>query len=638
MGFGLKMNGHPKAEIERKVAEASRILKLDRILDRKPKALSGGQRQRVAIGRAIVRGPEVFLFDEPLSNLDAELRVEMRVEIARLHQEPRRDHDLRDPRSGRGDDWRTADYRGASRRRAFRRRRRCTVGLKFDVPSAPICSTTKRGVSACADDRAHAAGPCALIASGGRDCGMLGVCYYPEQWSEEDWPRDAARMAEIGIRYVRIAEFAWSRIEPARNDFPLGLAGPCHRHPGRRRPEDRDVHATTATPPKWLIDERPEILPHDADGRPRRFGSRQRITAFPAPSGSTRRGASARRSPGDTGGTNTWPDGSCDNEYGCHDTVLSYATHCRPAFQAWLERRYGTIDVLNREWGTVFWSKEYKGFGEIDLPNQTVTEANPAHSWISAGFRRTPSSPTTGCRPTSCAPIRPAASSATTSWVISISSIITRSPPTSTWRPGIPIRWASPTNAWACRRRNASAGRAGHPDVAGFHHDLYRGMTKGRRWWVMEQQGGPVNWAPHNPAPADGMVRLDWEALARGAEVVSYFRWRQAPFAQEQMHAGLNLPDGTPDIASREAAAVGRELAALEFRRRLRHAGARCAGLRLRGGLGNRRAAPGGRVRLPDPGAGVLHGALGRLGLDVDVLPPHADLSGYALVCVPTCR
>ncbi|MEM8554977.1 MAG: sn-glycerol-3-phosphate ABC transporter ATP-binding protein UgpC [Pseudomonadota bacterium] len=87
MGFGLRMTGHPKAEIEAKVAEAARVLKLEALLNRKPKALSGGQRQRVAIGRAIVRGPEVFLFDEPLSNLDAELRVEMRVEIARLHQE-----------------------------------------------------------------------------------------------------------------------------------------------------------------------------------------------------------------------------------------------------------------------------------------------------------------------------------------------------------------------------------------------------------------------------------------------------------------------------------------------------------------------------------------------------------------------
>lgn len=87
MGFGLKMNGEPKEDIARKVAEASRILKLDAWLDRRPKALSGGQRQRLAICRAIMRGPEAFRFDEPLSNLDAELRVERRVEIARLHKD-----------------------------------------------------------------------------------------------------------------------------------------------------------------------------------------------------------------------------------------------------------------------------------------------------------------------------------------------------------------------------------------------------------------------------------------------------------------------------------------------------------------------------------------------------------------------
>ena len=86
MGFGLKMNGVPKAVIREKVFEAARILKLEEYLDRRPKALSGGQRQRVAIGRAIVRGPEVFLFDEPLSNLDAALRVQTRIEIARLHE------------------------------------------------------------------------------------------------------------------------------------------------------------------------------------------------------------------------------------------------------------------------------------------------------------------------------------------------------------------------------------------------------------------------------------------------------------------------------------------------------------------------------------------------------------------------
>ena len=86
MAFGLKLRKVPKDEIDKMVREAARILDLEALLDRKPKALSGGQRQRVAMGRAIVRSPKVFLMDEPLSNLDAKLRGQMRVEISRLHQ------------------------------------------------------------------------------------------------------------------------------------------------------------------------------------------------------------------------------------------------------------------------------------------------------------------------------------------------------------------------------------------------------------------------------------------------------------------------------------------------------------------------------------------------------------------------
>lgn len=86
MAFGLKIKKVPKDEIDRKVKEAARILDIEHLLDRKPKALSGGQRQRVALGRAIVREPKVFLMDEPLSNLDAKLRVQMRTEISKLHK------------------------------------------------------------------------------------------------------------------------------------------------------------------------------------------------------------------------------------------------------------------------------------------------------------------------------------------------------------------------------------------------------------------------------------------------------------------------------------------------------------------------------------------------------------------------
>ena len=87
LSFGLRMNGNPKADTQKRVNRAAEILQINELMDRRPKQLSGGQRQRVAIGRAIVREPQVFLFDEPLSNLEAELRVQMRVEISRLHKQ-----------------------------------------------------------------------------------------------------------------------------------------------------------------------------------------------------------------------------------------------------------------------------------------------------------------------------------------------------------------------------------------------------------------------------------------------------------------------------------------------------------------------------------------------------------------------
>ena len=86
MAFGLKVRKTPQAEIDTRVREAAGILKIDHLLERKPRQLSGGQRQRVAMGRAIVRKPRAFLFDEPLSNLDALLRSEMRTEMKKLHQ------------------------------------------------------------------------------------------------------------------------------------------------------------------------------------------------------------------------------------------------------------------------------------------------------------------------------------------------------------------------------------------------------------------------------------------------------------------------------------------------------------------------------------------------------------------------
>jgi multiple sugar transport system ATP-binding protein len=114
LSFGLKNAGMPKAEIAERIDRAAEILQIEPLLKRKPAQLSGGQRQRVAIGRALVRDVDVFLFDEPLSNLDAKLRADLRVEIKRLHQAEEH-HDLCDPRPDRGTDAGRPDRHHAQR-------------------------------------------------------------------------------------------------------------------------------------------------------------------------------------------------------------------------------------------------------------------------------------------------------------------------------------------------------------------------------------------------------------------------------------------------------------------------------------------------------------------------------------------
>jgi beta-galactosidase len=182
----------------------------------------------------------------------------------------------------------------------------------------------------------------------------------------------------------------------------------------------------------------------------------------------------------------------------------------------------------------------------------------------------------------------------------------------------------------------AAFARTGHSDIAAWHHDFYRGLTRDGRFWVMEQQPGPVNWADHNPAPAAGMVRL-WtlEALAHGAEVVSYFRWRQIPFGQEQMHAGLLRVDGEPAEAVAEIQALREDLDRL----RLHDEPTRKAPVALLADDQSHwlyRIQPQGREFDLAALNLAFYTACRRLGLDLDVVRPGQDLEGYRLILAPS--
>ncbi len=463
---------------------------------------------------------------------------------------------------------------------------------------------------------------------------MLGVCYYPEHWPESRWADDAARMHALGLRYVRIGEFAWSRIEPAPGDFRwdwldravavLGAAGL------------QVVMCTpTATPPKWLIDRNPDILPVDPEtGRVRGFGSR-RHSDFSSPvwfDEAMRISDAVAHRYGENPHVVGW---QTDNELCCHDTAVSASPAALAGFRAWLAARYGSIDALNAAWGNVFWSMEYRNFAEIELPVGAVTETSPAHRMALARYS---SDMVVRFHSAMVATIRARSPGR---WVThnfipmpetAVDNHALAAPLDFAAYDNYPLGRTDLAMARAPAAEFAPLMRTGHPDGAAILFDQTRGLT-GRPFWVMEQQPGPVNWARHNPRPAPGMVRLwSWEAFAHGAAVVSFFRWRQAPFAQEQMHAGLLRPDSSHAEAWPEIERLAAELATIDLPAPGKAPVAIIVDIEAQWLSGIERQGQGYDY------TAVLeqwYRALRRLGVDVDFVAPGADLSGYALVLAP---
>jgi beta-galactosidase len=445
------------------------------------------------------------------------------------------------------------------------------------------------------------------------------------------WAGDAARMKALGLTYVRIGEFAWAKIEPGpgRTDFAwldravriLGDAGL------------KIVLGTpTAAPPKWLTDLYPEVLPVDREGRRRRAGGR-RHTDF---SSSVWWSESARIVTvlAERYGGNPHVAGwQIDNEFGCHDTTQSYSDAALRNFRRWLAGRYGDIDALNSAWGTIFWSATYRSFDEIELPNLVVAEPAPMHL---LDFRRYSSDRVAGYCAMQAEIIREKSPGRFIthnfmSFFFDFDPFAVAGPLDFASFDSYPLGMLDASSLDAEEKRTYA--RTGHPDLTSFGGDFYRATGRGK-FWIMEQQPGPINWAAHNPAPAPGAVRLwTFQALAHGAEVVSYFRWRQLPYSQEQMHSGLNRPDNVLDQGGEEARRVADEL------RKLSLEASAPAPVALLFDIESEwifRIQP--QVQEFSYGREVFrwYCAVRALGLDVDIVPAGADLSPYRLVLVPS--
>ncbi|MNB91789.1 Beta-galactosidase BgaA [compost metagenome] len=449
---------------------------------------------------------------------------------------------------------------------------------------------------------------------------QIGVDYYPEHWEESLWEPDIRLMKETGVKVVRVGEFAWSRLEPSEGRFQFGWLDRALELFARY-----GIHVVigtpTATPPRWLTLKCPDVLPVFANGQTfhpgvrghrcynsrslRQYGGRiirklaERYANHPAVIG--------------------W---QTDNEFGMIDCCCD---SCNEAFREWVKTKYGSLDAVNREWGTVVWSGEYSDWEELKVPYGGSPHQNPSYlldyqrfQWDSiAQFQREQVDILRRLCP---------------------QHFITHNFHTYPQRLNLYQLGADLDVASFDYYPNPSPQKqATAPYSGALSLDLTRGIKR-RNFWIMEQLSGPPGcWFPMWRTPHPGMIRAyAWQVIARGADTVVHFRWRSAVAGAEQYWHGLidhsNVPgrrfaefarlceevNGLADLL--EGTAVSNEAAIL-------HSYEQLAALNIQ---------PQAEGMDYYENIKLYHRALTKLGIGCDVIDWRQLLEGYKLVIAPS--
>lgn len=449
----------------------------------------------------------------------------------------------------------------------------------------------------------------------------FGGDYNPEQWPRETWDDDMRLMREAGVSFVTLGVFSWSWLEPTKGEYEFGWLDEIMDKLAENGVAV-DLATATATPPPWLTTAYPEILPVDREGRTLWAGSRQSwCPSSPlyrdfALSLTDRMAARYHDHPA----LAMW---HVSNEYACHN-LPCYCDTCAAGFRSWLERRYTTLGGLNEAWGTAFWSQRYSEWDEVLPPRLSTTFNNPGQVLDYARF----------------------GSDTLLDFFRDETEVIRRH------SSGVPITTNFMTMSqfrlldyhdWAPEQDVVSTDHyvvdtLEHPRAEmSFHGDLTRGLAGGRPWMLMEHSTSAVNWQPVNLAkPAGATVRDSLTHVARGADALGFFQWRQSRAGSETFHSAL-VPHAGEDsdrfrevcelgaIAGRLGELVGStveaDVAILWDYEALWALSGPCL--------------PSTLVDYP-AAAHTVHRLLRDRGITCDVVHPGRDLSAYRVVVVPT--
>jgi beta-galactosidase len=447
----------------------------------------------------------------------------------------------------------------------------------------------------------------------------FGVDYYPEQWPEERWPEDARLMSEAGINVVRLAEFAWSFLEPEPECFDFEWLDRAIKIL-----YERGIQVVLGTPtasaPPWVMAMLPDAYKVNEHGHHLTYGNRCEFC--PSHAGYRERGRMITS--------------AMANHYADHPAVIGwqidnelngrcYCGLCQAGFQDWLQGRYGALEKLNAAWGTAFWSHVYTDWTQIPVPLETGGVPNPG---LDLDFRRFMSDTFTDFQQEQVDILRQSCPK----HFITHNFMGVGFEQIDYFDLAKPLDFVSwdnyPRTGWHLDND------VDHAYLA-LGHDMTRGF-KGKPFWVMEQESGSGGWQTLGMTPRPGEMRLwTYQAIAHGADAIVYFRWRTARFGTEQYWHGVLYHHGQPGrrydelkVIGSELERVGNQFLGAENRNRV----AMILSYDTRWAL---QAQPNHADFKYASLFSSYYKALHSRNIGVDIVPPNADLSRYRLVIAP---
>ncbi len=365
----------------------------------------------------------------------------------------------------------------------------------------------------------------------------IGAAYYPEHWPETRWPEDVRLMKAAGLNVVRMAEFAWSSMEPAPGQFQfdwLERAINLFADAGIQVV----LGTPTAAPPAWLMQQYPDMMAQEESGLRAQFGNRCHycVTSPMFHAATQRLDKAMVQRFGQHPNVIGW---QIDNEY----SRPCFCERCQGRFRDFLRERYQTLDNLNARWSTAYWSQTYSDWGQVPIP---IGGHNPGlklefKHFITQAYRRFQKLQIDCLRPYLPEQV----------WITHNYM---------TWFDGFDHYDLSADLDVVSWDWYIGKGHNNHLDTD-VMHNLTRGFKR-RGFWLMETQPGNVNWNDTNNVLNRGEARaMAWQAVAHGAEAILYWQWRSALGGQEQFHGTLVDQSGRPRPFYSEVETIAAEFA-----------------------------------------------------------------------------